>query len=184
MNGFRSAFSSSDLSNTRVTAPGSRSPNSAFCTGTLQYLSKKFAISANFTSITFTNDEAQAGSCTRSRTSFSHSLIDVLNFSNANGQWLLFISPLDVVGLPDCFRALGQARQAIDGVGGHADHVALLQSLCCAAQDVRLVCGELNQGLSSVIQETVVFMEKSNVPQSHVIYGVNFHLRLLQNRFI
>lgn len=38
VNGFRSAFSSSDLSNTRVTAPGSRSPNSAFCTGTLQYL--------------------------------------------------------------------------------------------------------------------------------------------------
>lgn len=39
VNGFRSVFSSSDLSNTRVTGPGSRSPNNAFCTGTLQYLS-------------------------------------------------------------------------------------------------------------------------------------------------
>lgn len=36
--GFRSVFSSSDLSNTRVTGPGSRSPNSSFFTFTLQYL--------------------------------------------------------------------------------------------------------------------------------------------------
>lgn len=148
VNGFRSGFSSSDLSNTRVTAPGSRSPNSAFCTGTLQYLlmqtPKRFAMSTNFTEcIHYINKWWRtAGSCTRSTASFSHSLIDVLNFSDADGQWLLLISPLDVVGLPDCFRALGQARQAVDGVGGHADYVALLQSLCCAAQYFGLGCGE------------------------------------------
>lgn len=39
--GLRSVFSTSDLSNTRVMGPGSSSPNSAFCTGTLQYLSMK-----------------------------------------------------------------------------------------------------------------------------------------------
>lgn len=39
--GLRSALSTSDLWNTRVTGPGSRSSNSAFCTGTLQYLYMK-----------------------------------------------------------------------------------------------------------------------------------------------
>lgn len=37
--GLSSVFSTSDLSNTRVTGPGSRSPNSASFTFTLQYLS-------------------------------------------------------------------------------------------------------------------------------------------------
>lgn len=88
----------------------------------------------------------------RGRTSLFHSLVDILDFSNTDGKRLLLISPLDVVGPPDGLGALGQARQAVDGVGGHGDHVALLQGLCGAAQDFGLVCGEPNQRQSSVTQ--------------------------------
>lgn len=76
-----------------------------------------------------------------------HSLIDILNVSNTDGKGFLLISSLDVVGFSDGFRALGQARQAIDGVGGHGNHVAFLQSLHDAAQDFRLIYGSITTGI-------------------------------------
>lgn len=50
------------------------------------------------------------------------------------------MSSFDVVGLSDGFGALGQTCQAVDGVCGHGDHVALLQRLHGATQDFSNIC--------------------------------------------
>lgn len=62
-------------------------------------------------------------------------LIYVLDFSNTDGKWFLLIASFDVVGPSDGLWALGQTRQAVDGVCGHSDDVTLLQSFHGAAQD-------------------------------------------------
>lgn len=62
-----------------------------------------------------------------------YSRVYILNLSDADGQRFLLISPFDVVDLFHGLRVLGQTRQAVDGVCGHSDDVAPLQSLRRAA---------------------------------------------------
>ena len=75
-----------------------------------------------------------------SSASSSHLLVDVLNFSDADGQRLVSVPPLDVVRFSDCVGVLGQTGQAIDGVCWHGNNVALLQGLRRAPQDVSAIC--------------------------------------------
>lgn len=67
-------------------------------------------------------------------------LIDILNFSHTDGQRFMPISSFDVVRLSDGVRVLGQTCQTVDGVCGHGNNMALLQSLHGATQDFSSIC--------------------------------------------
>lgn len=66
-------------------------------------------------------------------------LVDILNLPNTNGQWFLLISSFDVIYFPDGFRVLGQAGQAVDGVCGQGDYMALLQTFLGPSQDFVII---------------------------------------------
>lgn len=68
-----------------------------------------------------------------------HPLVDILNLPNTNGQWFLLISSFDVIYFLDSFRVLGQAGQAIDGVRGHGNYMALLQRFLGPTQDFVII---------------------------------------------
>lgn len=68
-----------------------------------------------------------------------HSLIDILNLSNANSQRFLLISSFDAIDFPDSFRVLGQTSQTVDGIRRHSNYMALLQRFHGATQDFIIV---------------------------------------------